>query len=172
MCHKCDEKKCKCQLHGAWACRFTFTSPPIPMNPPSGANIVFNEDGTYVCDVDVAHQRPFGNFTNGARATPITGIWKKTGKCKYTCVGTNTALSLQPNPADPTNPNCYVWLPFARIKEECIIEVHCDNTHTGVKTFTLYDYNDLTLTQRLLDPTTQEPVPSFIQNIEAARVLY
>lgn len=47
-----EQKDC---ILGAWACNFTAAS----SGEVYAANITFAEGGSFVCDVDISHQRPF-----------------------------------------------------------------------------------------------------------------
>lgn len=150
------KSSCKPLIVGAWSCNFTAVEPVESVGEVYAANVAYEESGTFTCDVDIANQRPFFGFPNGAHGTIISGTWKQKSRHRFKLLGTLVALSLD------TNTN--TWQPLARIKEVTTIRLHGDNSYTGTRTLTFYEYYDTTLTKVL-------PIPPLVQTIEANRLV-
>lgn len=138
----------------SWACNYT----EVTSGFETAGNVFFG-DGIYCCDMDINNQRPFPGFPEGAHATVLTGTWKALDACHIKIVASAVALSLQP---DPQNPSTRTWQPFARIKDIADMKVKGD-TLKGRRTVSFYEYSDITLTKKL-------PIPDLVQDVICKKV--
>jgi hypothetical protein len=148
--------------NSSWACNYT----QVDTGFLSAGNMSLG-DGTYVCDMDINNQRPFPGFPAGAHVSVLTGTFNRSDKCHFTIVATAVGLTLQSNPGNIPQET---WQPFARLKDTAEMTIVDNNTLKGTRTVSFYDYFDITLTKRLIDPNTGLPVPDIVQTVICKRV--